>query len=310
MSLVVIGSVGIDTVETPFGRVEDVAGGSAVFFSLAASLFTRVRIAANLGADYPAHPWEALRARGADLGGLRVFEDRPTFRWSGRYQGDMAVAETLRTELNVLAEPPVVPPDFRAAPYVFLANMGADVQLRMLDEFAGATVFADTMNLWIETQPAELREVLSRIHGLILNDGEARMLTGRTNLIEAGEALLAMGPRLAVIKKGEHGALLFAPDQRFALPAFPTSRVVDPTGAGDSFAGGFVGFLASARGDGRGIEDPEDLRRAMAYGIVAASLTVEKFSTLALEDADRAELDRRYDQLREFVRLGAAHAAD
>ncbi|MBC8330252.1 MAG: sugar kinase [Planctomycetes bacterium] len=298
MTLVVVGSVGIDTVETPFGRVEDVVGGSAVYFSLAASLFTEVRVAANVGHDFPAHPWEALRARGADLSGLKVYPDQPTFRWTGRYQGDMGSAETLSTELNLLAVPPVVPADYRGAPFVFLANMGADVQIRMLDELDGATVFADTMNLWIRTQPEELREVLRRVDGLILNDGEARMLTGETNLIAAGSELLKMGPEIVVVKKGEHGAFLFAPEFHFALPAYPTTRVVDPTGAGDSFAGGFVGFLASA-----GEVDKHRLRQAMAYGTVAASLTVEKFSTQALEEASREDLDRRYAELREFVRL-------
>jgi sugar/nucleoside kinase (ribokinase family) len=298
MSLVVIGSVGIDTVETPFGRVEDVAGGSAVYFSLAASLFTQVRVAANVGHDYPPHPWDALRGRGADLSGLKVFADQPTFRWSGRYVGDMGSAETLRTELNVLAEPPVVPDDFVAAPFVFLANMGADVQIRMLDRLDGGVVFADTMNLWIETQPEELREVMSRIDGLILNDGEARMLTGETNLIQAGEALLERGPRTVVVKKGEHGAFLFTPDFHFALPAYPTTRVVDPTGAGDSFAGGFLGSLAA-----HGSLDHGALRRAMAYGTVAASLTVEKFSTLGLEEASREDLEGRYAELHDFIRL-------
>ncbi len=298
MTLVVVGSVGIDTVETPFGRVEDVAGGSAVYFSLAASLFTEVRVAANVGHDYPPHPWEALRGRGADLSGLKVFEDQPTFRWTGRYEGDMASAETLQTELNVLAEPPVVPESYRKAPFVFLANMGADVQIRMLDALEGGTIFADTMNLWIKTQPEELREVLRRIDGLILNDGEARMLTGETNLIAAGGELLKMGPKIVVVKKGEHGAFLFAEQFHFALPAYPTARVVDPTGAGDSFAGGFLGFLAEC-----GSLDKFELRRAMAYGTVAASVTVEKFSTLGLEEAGREELDRRYGELREFVRL-------
>lgn len=299
MSLVVIGSVGIDTVETPFGRVEDVVGGSAVYFALAASLFGPVRIAANVGYDFPPHPWDALRARGADLSGLRVFSDQPTFRWSGRYEGAMNSATTLRTELNVLAEPPRVPASFRGAPLVFLANMGADVQIRMLDELAGGVVFADTMNLWIETQPEELREVLRRVDGLILNDGEARMLTGESNLIAAGAALAAMGPRVVVVKKGEHGALLFGPGFRLALPAYPTTRVVDPTGAGDAFAGGFLGSLAAAGG----ALEQAALRRGLAYGTVTASMAVEKFSTLALEEASRPDLDRRYAELREYVRI-------
>ncbi len=296
MSLVAIGSVGIDTVETPFGRVENVVGGSAVYFSLAASFFTRVRIAANLGADFPDSAWEPLRDRGADLSGLKVFPDRPTFRWSGRYQGDMNSAETLLTELNVLAEAPVAPPSYRGSPFVFLANMGPDVQLAMLEELGGQVVFADTMDLWIETQHGNLLALLRRLDGLILNDGEARMLTGESNLVRAGESLRAMGPRVVVIKKGEHGAFLFGPEFRFALPAYPTTEVVDPTGAGDSFAGGFLGSLAEA-----GDLEASSLRRAMAYGTVAASLTVERFSTAALAEAQRADLEDRFRELRDFV---------
>lgn len=298
MTLVVVGSVGIDDVETPFGKAESVVGGSAVYFSLAASLFTKVGVAANVGNDFPDDAWQTLRDRGADLSGLKVFEDQPTFRWSGRYEGDMNAAETLRTELNVLATPPEAPASFRGAPFVFLANMGADVQLQMLDALAGSTVFADTMNLWIETQPDELREVMRKVDGMIMNDGEARMITGETNLISAGEKLLEMGPRIVVLKKGEHGAFLFEQSFHFALPAYPTSRVVDPTGAGDSFAGGFVGYLANQRST-----EPSALRHAMAYGTVTASITVEKFSIEGLTLATRADVDRRYRELHDFIRL-------
>jgi sugar/nucleoside kinase (ribokinase family) len=276
MTVVVVGSVGIDDVETPFGKAESVVGGSAVYFSLA----------------------DVLQGRGADLSGLKVFDDQPTFRWSGRYEGDMNAAETLNTELNVLATPPATPDAFRGAPFVFLANMGPDVQLNMLEELQGGEVFADTMNLWIDTQRDELGEVMRRVDGMILNDGEARMLTGETNLIRAGEALLDMGPRVVVVKKGEHGAFLFEDSFHFALPAYPTSKVVDPTGAGDSFAGGFLGYLAE-----KGNSKPAVLRHAMAYGTVAASLTVERFSTEGLVDADREAVDGRFKELHEFIRL-------
>ena len=298
MSLVVVGSVGLDTIETPSGRVDGVVGGTAVYASLAASLFTEVRLAANVGNDFPNDPWKELETRGADLSGLRHFGDQPTFRWSGRYSGDMNSAETLLTELNVLAEPPVVPATFCGAPFVFLANMGADVQLRVLEELEGKAVFADTMNLWIDTQREELLALLRRIDGLILNDGEARMLTGETNLIRAGAMLLEWGPAVVVIKKGEHGAFLFEESFHFALPAYPTASVVDPTGAGDSFAGGFLGALAE-----NGDLEPASLRRAMAYGTVAASVTVERFSTAGLMEAERADLDRRLAELQEFIRL-------
>lgn len=298
MSLVVVGSFGLDTVETPFGRREEVLGGSAVYFSLAASMFTEVKLAGNVGSDFPESAWSTLDQRGAVRTGIQVFEDRPTFRWSGRYEGDMNEAETLHTELNVLAEPPQVPEDYRGAPFVFLANMGPDTQLEMLEQLQGGTVFADTMNLWIDTQRENLMTLLGRLDGIILNDAEARALTGEANLIRAGEALLRMGPRVAVVKKGEHGAFLFERDFHFALPAYPTSQVVDPTGAGDSFAGGFLGSLAEM-----GELTPANLRKAMAFGTVAASMTVERFSTEGLEKAAREQLERRYAELREFVQF-------
>jgi len=298
MSLVVVGSFGLDTVETPFGRREEVLGGSAVYFSLAASLFTHVKLAGNVGSDFPASAWRSLDDRGADRSGVQVFDDQPTFRWSGRYEGDMNEAETLLTELNVLAEPPSVPQSYRGAPFVFLANMGPDTQLEMLEQLEGQTVFADTMNLWIDIQRDALLRLLGRLDGLILNDAEARALTGESNLMRAGAALRKMGPRIVIVKKGEHGAFLFGEDFNFALPAYPTSQVVDPTGAGDSFAGGFLGSLAEM-----GEITPANLRRAMAFGTVAASLTVERFSTEGLEKAAREQLEQRSTELREFIQF-------
>jgi sugar/nucleoside kinase (ribokinase family) len=300
MSLVVVGSFGLDTVETPFGRRVEVLGGSAVYFSLAASLFTHVKLAGNIGADFPESAFATLDRRGADRSGIQVFDDQKTFRWSGRYAGDMNEAETLVTELNVLAEPPTVPDSYKGSPYVFLANMGPDTQLAMLDELQGQTVFADTMNLWIDIQRPALVQLLGRLDGLILNDAEARSLTGESNLMRAGKALLSMGPKVVIIKKGEHGAFLFEKSFHFALPAYPTGDVIDPTGAGDSFAGGFLGSVAEM-----GQVNPANLRRAMAFGTVAASLTVERFSTEGLENAAREQLDRRYAELRDFVRFDA-----
>jgi sugar/nucleoside kinase (ribokinase family) len=299
MSLVVFGSIGLDDVETPSGSVRGAIGGSAVYFSLAASLFTRVQVAGNVGNDFPPQAWEVLRRRGADLSGLKLFRDRPNFRWSGRYEGDMNEAITLDTQLHVLAIEPEVPPSYLDARLVFLANMGPDVQAKLRDRFPRARVWADTMNLWIRTQRDALTALLPRLDGLVLNDGEARMLTGEHNLIAAGARLQELGPPVVVVKKGEHGAFLFAPDGRFSLPAYPTSRVVDPTGAGDSFAGGLLGSLAAA-----GAHDFRALRRAMVDGTVCASLTVEEFSTRGLETAEPAELARRGAELRAFVDLG------
>ncbi len=299
MSLAVFGSVGLDDVETPSGRVENAVGGSAVYFALAASLFTRVQVAANVGNDFPAAAWDTLRRRGADLSGLKVFRDQPNFRWRGRYEGDLNEAITLDTQLNVLALEPEVPASFLEARMVFLANMGPDVQGRLRARFPRARVWADTMNLWIRTQRPALAALLPQLDGLVLNDGEARMLTGERNLVAAGERLQEIGPKTVVIKKGEHGAFLFAAEGRFSLPAYPTTRVVDPTGAGDSFAGGFLGSLAAS-----GSWDFASLRRAMVDGTVCASLTVEDFSTRGLERADAAELARRGAELRAFVHVG------
>ena len=300
MSLVVVGSFGIDTIETPFGRAEDVVGGSAVYFSLAASLFSHVKLAGNIGSDFPQAPLQTLKKRGADLDGIQTFTDQATFRWTGRYEGEMNEAETLRTELNVLVEPPQIPHTYIHSPFVFLANMGPSTQLETLKTLQGHSVFADTMNLWIDTALADLQQVLEKVDGLILNDAEARALTGETHLILAGEALLKMGPDTVIIKKGEHGAFLFTEALHFALPAYPTSQVVDPTGAGDSFAGGFLGALAEM-----GESTPKNLRRAMAYGTVAASMTVEHFSTKGLEEATRSELDQRFQKLRDFVQFSS-----
>lgn len=298
MSLVVVGSAGLDDVQTPHGSVQGAVGGSAVYFSLAASLFAPVKIAANIGADYPEGIWRLLAGRGADVSGVRRFPDQPSFRWGGRYQGDMSAAETLHTDLNVLALEPEPPESYRQPALLFLANMGPEVQRRVLERLAPRQVFVDTMNLWIRTQRPALLELLGRVDGLVLNDGEARMLTGEDNLIRAGGALLHLGPRLAVVKKGEHGAFLFHRSFHCALPAYPTSRVLDPTGAGDSFAGGMLGHLAAV-----GDLEPATLRRAMAYGTVLASFTVEEFSTQALESLDRAAVERRLQELLEFVRL-------
>lgn len=299
MSLVVFGSIGLDDVETPAGRVTGAVGGSAVYFALAASLFAPVRVAGNVGHDFPDAAWTTLRRRGADLSGLKRFADRPNFRWRGRYEGEMNEAITLETQLHVLALAPEVPAAYLDARMVFLANMGPDVQLRLRERFPRAQVWADTMNLWIATQRPALERLLPRLDGLIVNDGEARALSGERNLIAAGARLQEMGPRIVVVKKGEHGAFLFAPDGRFSLPAYPTTEVVDPTGAGDSFAGGLLGSLAAS-----GAHDFRALRRAMVDGTVCASLTVERFSTAGLEAADPAELARRGAELRAFVDVG------
>lgn len=298
MTLLVTGSIGIDTVHTPHGTAEDVLGGSAVYFSLAASVFTHVRLVGVVGEDFPERHFDIFKHRPIDLAGMEIRKGSRTFRWQGRYDGDMSVAQTLRTDLNVLGEAgPRIPPSFADSEYVFLANTHPVLQRELLARLPKARlVVADTMNLWIETTRDELVKTLSQVHGVVLNDAEARMLTGSTHLIEAGRKILQWGPRFVAIKKGEHGAVMVTRDEFFVLPAYPTLHVIDPTGAGDSFAGGLLGYLASV-----GRTDSHDLRAAMARGIVTASFTIEGFSYTGLIRANRDAIEQRLNELRRHV---------
>jgi sugar/nucleoside kinase (ribokinase family) len=300
MSLLVVGTLAFDTVETPAGRVEEVLGGAATYFAYAASFFSPVRLVAAAGEDFRDEDRRMLASRGIDLAGVTVRKGR-TFRWAGRYAGDMNVAETLDTQLNVLdGYSPKLPPAFRDSPFVFLANSPPALQGAVLDQVKGNPFrVMDTMNLWIETARKELLEVLRRVDAIILNDQEARLLSGEPTLIRAGRAILALGPRIVIVKKGEHGAFLFSREFSYALPAYPVENVVDPTGAGDSFAGGVLGWLAHA-----GRADEPNLRRAMAYGSVVASFNVEDFSLRRFRQIGREEIEAR---LREFIRF-TSHA--
>lgn len=300
MSLLVTGSIGIDTVETPLGRAADVLGGSAVYFSFASSIFTPVRLVGVVGEDFPPAFREVFAGRPIDIAGLETRKGSRTFRWSGKYVGDMNAAQTLRTDLNVLGEAgPKIPAAFVDSQFVFLANTHPALQRDLLGQLKSpGLVVADTMNLWIETARDELVKTLGVVHGVVLNDGEAQLLTGRTNLIEAGRAVLELGPRFVVIKKGEHGSLLVTREDLFALPAYPTTKVADPTGAGDSFAGGMLGYLASV-----GRSGAADLRAALARGTVTASFTIEGFSLDALKAATRAGIEERLGKLRALTRF-------
>ena len=290
MSLLVTGSVGIDTVSSPHGHVENVLGGSAVYFALAASQYVRVRLVAVAGDDFPDEFRSVLESHDIDLTGLEIRQDSKTFRWVGRYKGDMNEAETVEVDLNVLAEDaPKVPVSFADTKTVFLANTHPTRQREILAQIASpGLVVCDTMNLWITHERDSLLQTLRLTTGVILNDGEARQLTGIANLIEAGEAILQLGPRFVIIKKGEHGALLVTGDRPVAIPAYPTKIVRDPTGAGDSFAGGVLGFLAVS-----GADDPQTLRQALVRGTVSASFAIESFSIDRVKDVSRDEIDRR-----------------
>jgi sugar/nucleoside kinase (ribokinase family) len=298
MSLLVVGTLAFDTVETPHGRVERVLGGSATFFAAAASFFTPVRLVSVIGSDFGEENLRFLRERGIDVEGV-VRKEGPSFTWSGRYEPDMNQRETLDVQLNVYADfQPVLPKPYRDSRYVFLANGSPESQLSVLGQLAAPQfVVADTMNLWIDQSKGKLLELLKKVDLLVLNDDEARQLSGRENLVAAAEAVLALGPRAIVVKKGEHGAFLLAQNgERFAIPAYPVSSVKDPTGAGDSFAGGIVGYLAHEKAS-----DTAALRRAMVYGTVMASFVVEQFSLDGLRGLTRAHLDGRYREFVQFI---------
>ena len=265
-------------------------GGSAVFFSYAARFFSEVHLLGAVGEDWPAEHTQMLRDRGIDTAGLQVIPGGKTFRWRGKYLPNMNDRETLEVHLNVLESfDPVLSPEFRRAKFLFLANGTPALQMKVLDQIdAPSLVVADTMDLWINIQRDELLRVLKRIDGLVLNDSEAKLLAGDENLVRAGQAVRKMGPKFVIIKKGEHGAMFFGEHETYVLPAFPTPDVVDPTGAGDSFAGGMMGYLTEQDNF-----QPATLKQAMAYGIVVASFTVEDFSLDRLQQISRAEIDRR-----------------
>ena len=298
MSLVVVGTIALDSVETPTERRDDVMGGSAVYFSYAASYFTSVRLVGVVGDDWPADYTQLLAARNVDTAGLAVVPGGKTFRWRGRYHRNMNDRDTLDTQLNVFADfDPVLPDAFRRVKFLFLANGPPPIQLKVLDQMTGATLtVADTMDLWINSDRATLVELLKRIDGLVLNDAEAMLLTGEDNLVRAGHKICEMGPRFVVVKKGEHGAMFFSEHETYVLPAYPVNDVIDPTGAGDTFAGGMMGYLAE-----RDDYQPRTLKEAMAYGIVAASFNVEGFGIERLLKTEREDLDRRFATLRKML---------
>ncbi|MHC4163017.1 MAG: PfkB family carbohydrate kinase [Planctomycetota bacterium] len=298
MSLLVVGTLAYDTVETPSGRADDVLGGAATYCSIAASFFVPVRLVGVVGEDFKPEDRTLLADHGVLLDGLAQAPGR-SFRWSGKYVGDLNVAETVDTELNVLdGWEPTVPEAFRNSRFVFLANSPPMLQSKVLDQVdEGAFKVMDTMNLWIEQTWDDLHALLPRVDMLICNDREALALGEDHALIRAGRKLLAKGPSVVIVKKGEHGAFLWSREFFYALPAYPLEHVVDPTGAGDSFAGGVMGSLASA-----GQVSERELRRAMIHGSVLASFNVEDFSLNRMRQITRSDIDARY---REFLRFTA-----
>lgn len=301
MSLLVTGSVAIDTVKTPYGVSENCLGGAAVYFSMAASFFTPVRLVGVIGSDCPFDLAEVFADREVDLRGLEVREQSKTFHWAGTYHENMDNRTTDRLELNVLAEaPPRVPDSFRDSKFVFLANTAPRLQHQLLEQVQRpAFVAADTMNCWIESHLDDLKALLKKTDCLIINEDEARMLANEHNLIRAEEKILDMGPGVVVIKKGESGSILGSDEgEKFILPAYPATEVKDPTGAGDSFAGGFMGYLAQS-----GKTDFQTLKTAIAYGTVVASFTIADFSLKGLTAISRQDIDSRLVTLRKLTQF-------
>ena len=298
MPLLVVGSVAFDCIETPTDKRDDVLGGSAVFFSYAASFFSPVRMIGAVGEDWPEERTALLERKGIDTSGLQIIPGGKTFRWRGRYLPNMNDRETIEVHLNVLDEfQPKLGPTHQDCRFLFLGNASPAVQLDVLNQAKNAELtVADTMDLWINIQRDELNELLTKIDGLVLNDAEAKLLAEDENLVRAGHAIRAMGPKFVVIKKGEHGAMFFSEHEMYVMPAFPTEKVLDPTGAGDSFAGGMMGHLASL-----GRFDPQALKEALAYGTVTASFTVEDFSLGRLEKLDRSLVDQRFKEYRQML---------
>ncbi len=296
MSVLVVGSVALDDVEAPAGHVKGVLGGAASYFAVTARYFAPVRVVAVIGSDFPAEHVEWLSSRDIDLEGLSR-ADGPTFRWGGRYLDSLNERETLFTELGVFEGfRPELPRAYRESDFVFLANIHPALQSNVLSQAEGVRFSAmDTMNFWIDTTPEDLARTLSLVDGLLINDEEARQLTGVRNLVQAAGAIRNLGPSTVVIKRGEHGALLFDDEGIFAAPAFPLHDVQDPTGAGDSFAGGFVGALAR-----EGLSAPDGFRRAVIYGSTMASFCVERFSLDRFRDLEMDEVESRYEA---FCRL-------
>ncbi len=298
MDILVIGSVAFDSVETPFGRGDDVLGGSATYFSTSASFFTGVQLVAVVGDDFPEEPKEFLRSRGVDLAGLQT---RPgeTFRWKGRYGYDLNEAQTLETHLNVFETfHPQLPESYRKAEYVFLANIDPELQLEVLNQVERPKLIAcDTMNFWIEGKREALVRTLGHVDILVINEAEVRQLADEANLVKASRAVLAMGPKTLVVKRGEYGVLVFTEHSIFSAPAYPLEEVFDPTGAGDTFAGGFMGYLAATNN----LSD-ETIRKATVFGSVMASFTVEDFSLNRLRKLSWSEVE---DRFRRFQTLTA-----
>jgi sugar/nucleoside kinase (ribokinase family) len=301
MSILIVGSLAFDDIETPFGRSDNTLGGSSTYIALSASYFTdMIQMVGVVGSDFGNEHFELLHSRTIDTKGIQMIDGGKTFRWAGRYHYDMNTRDTLDTQLNVFADfDPVVPQQYRDAEFVCLGNIDPELQLKVLDQInKPKLVILDTMNFWIEGKPEELKKTLERVDIFIINDSEARLFSGEPNLVKSARIIRQMGPKTLIIKKGEHGALLFTETGIFSAPAYPLESIYDPTGAGDTFAGGFIGHLSRCET----ITDTE-LRRAVLYGSAMASFCVEKFGTEKIAALDLLEIEDRYQSFRELSRI-------
>lgn len=297
MGIVVVGTVAFDTVETPFGKGENVLGGSATYFSTSASFFTDVSLVAVVGEDFPEEHVEFLKTREINTEGLQRIPGK-TFHWTGKYGYDLNEAQTLETQLNVLTEfDPKLPQSYCNAEYLFLANIDPDLQMQVLEQVKQPKLIAcDTMNFWISSKPDALKKVLKKVDVVVINEGEARQFTGEANLVKAARSIIALGCQRLVVKRGEYGVLMFTADSVFAAPAYPLEEVFDPTGAGDTFAGGFMGYLANT-----GDTSEEGIRQAIIFGSVMASFNVEDFSLERMKRLTYEEIETRYKSFKSLT---------
>lgn len=300
MSLITVGTMAFDAIETPFGKTDKIVGGSATYVAYAASNFVKpVQQISIIGFDFPEEEMEELRSRGVEMDGVEVVKDKRSFFWSGRYHEDMNSRDTLVTDLNVLADfDPKVPDSYQGAEFLMLGNLAPKIQLNVIQELKHRPklIVMDTMNFWMESAMSELRIVLKYVDMLLVNDAEARQLTGHFSLVKAAKVIMEMGPKYVIIKKGEHGALLFHNDEVFYAPALPLEEVFDPTGAGDTFAGGFIGYLAKTNDISF-----DNMKRAIIVGSAMASFCVEKFGPTRLKEITKEDIDARVQQFKDLV---------